>query len=68
MFLVYLQHNVTVKRLDLSDTGIGIDGLGYILEMLDENTVITDIVSNGTFIALPVLVKTYDTNVKQMNY
>ena len=36
---------MTVKRVDLSDTGIGLDGLRYVLEMLDENTVITDIVS-----------------------
>ena len=40
---------MTVKRVDLSDTGIGLDGLRYILEMLDENTVITDIVSNDPY-------------------
>ena len=34
-----------MKKLDLSGTGIGTDGLRYILEMLDENSVITDIVS-----------------------
>ena len=34
-----------VKRVNLSGAGICIDGLRYILEMLDENSVITDIVS-----------------------
>ena len=45
-----------MKRVDLSDTGIGLDGLRYILEMLDENTVITDIVSND-YVNVSVLIK-----------
>ena len=34
-----------VKAVDLSSIGISTDGLGYILEMLEENISITDVVS-----------------------